>query len=138
MIRLIGSRALVFIFLRSPRWRRDDSAETGPCRASAGRCYVVDGTKRTRGTNGAAPLRRGLPAALEAAAAATVGRTVRGPENERLPQAPDVATRRRAARRRSRERQRVRHAAQPVAAARYERAQTPVGPLPAAARETAS
>ena len=58
--------------------------------------------------------------------------------NERLPQAPDVATRRRAARRRSRERQRVRDAAQPVAAARYERAQTPVGPLPAAARETAS
>jgi hypothetical protein len=55
----------------------------------------------------------------------------------RLPQAPDVAARRRAARRRWRLRQRAR-AAQRAAAARYEGAQTPDGPLPAAARETAS
>jgi hypothetical protein len=41
---------------------------------------VVDGTKRARCHDGAAPLRRGLPPPLEAAPAATVGRTVRGPD----------------------------------------------------------
>jgi hypothetical protein len=56
----------------------------------------------------------------------------------RLPQAPDVAARRRAARRRWRERQRVRDATRRAAAARYDGAQTPGGPLPAAARQTVS
>ena len=57
--------------------------------------------------------------------------------NQRLPQAPDVAALRRAARRRWRARQRAR-AAQCAAAARYEGAQTPVGPLPAATGEAAT
>ena len=56
---------------------------------------------------------------------------------QRLPQAPDVAALRRAARRRWRARQRAR-AAQCAAAARYEGAQTPVGPLPAATGEAAT
>jgi hypothetical protein len=55
----------------------------------------------------------------------------------RLPQAPDVAARRRAARRRWRLRQRA-HAAQRAATARYEGARTPDGPALAAARKTAS
>ena len=54
----------------------------------------------------------------------------------RLPQAPDVAARRRAARRRGRLRQRA-AAAQRAATARYEGAQTLDGPVPAAARMTA-
>src|SRR6516165_2410471 len=44
---------------------------------------------------------------------------------QRLPQAPDVAARRRAARQQWRERQRVRDAARRAAAAHYEDAQTP-------------
>jgi hypothetical protein len=56
----------------------------------------------------------------------------------RLPQAPDVAARRRAARRRWRARQRVRDAARRAAATRYEGAQAADGRVPAAARETAS
>jgi len=56
----------------------------------------------------------------------------------RLPQAPEVAAQRRAAQQRWRERQRVRVAAERAAAVRDKGAQTPVGPLPAAARETAS
>jgi hypothetical protein len=55
----------------------------------------------------------------------------------RLPQAPDVAARRLAARRRWRARQRAR-AAQRSTAARDEGAQTPDGPVLAAARRTAS
>jgi hypothetical protein len=55
----------------------------------------------------------------------------------RLPQAPDVAARRRAARQRWRVRQRVRDA-QRSAAARYEGTRTPDGPALAAARKTAS
>ena len=51
---------------------------------------------------------------------------------QRLPQAPGVAARRRAARRRWLSRQRAR-----VATARYEGAQTPDGPVLAAARKTA-
>jgi hypothetical protein len=58
--------------------------------------------------------------------------------NERLPQAPDVAARRRAARQRWLARQRVRDALRRAAAARHEGAQRPDGPMPAAARETAS
>jgi len=61
-------------------WRRDEGTETGPCRTAAGRRPVVDGTKRTRCHDGPATLRRGLPPSLEAAAAATVGGTVRGPD----------------------------------------------------------
>jgi hypothetical protein len=56
---------------------------------------------------------------------------------QRLPQAPDVAVRRTAARRASRERQRARKAAT-LAAAHYEGTQTLDGPVPAAARETTS
>ena len=43
-------------------------------------CRRLDGTKRTRCDDGAAPLRRGLPPSMEAAAATTVGGTVRGPD----------------------------------------------------------
>ena len=56
------------------RRRRDESAETGPSRTSAGRCYVVDGAKRPRRADGAASFRRGIPPPLEAAAAASRGR----------------------------------------------------------------
>jgi hypothetical protein len=58
--------------------RRNEVAETGPCRIVAGRCYVVDGTKRARSNDGIASFGRSLPPPLEAAAAATVGGTVRG------------------------------------------------------------
>jgi hypothetical protein len=52
----------------------------------------------------------------------------------RLPQHPRVAAERAAARKRWRERQRIRDAAQRAAAARYEGAQTPDGPSPAVVR----
>jgi hypothetical protein len=58
--------------------------------------------------------------------------------HRRLPQAPDVAAHRRAARRRWRARRRFRDAAQRGAATRYEGAQTPDSPALAAARKTAS
>jgi hypothetical protein len=70
----------IFVEFEVARWRGDESAETGPCRTAAGRCYVVDGAKRTRCADGAAPLRRDLPPSMEAAEVATVGGTVRGPD----------------------------------------------------------
>jgi hypothetical protein len=43
----------------------------------AGRCEVVAGTQRTCSTDGAAPLRRRIPAALGPTPARAVGRTIR-------------------------------------------------------------
>src|SRR6516165_984783 len=61
-------------------WRGDESAETSPCRTAAGRRCVVDGAKRARRADGAASIRCGVPAQMEATAAAAVGGTVRGPD----------------------------------------------------------
>jgi hypothetical protein len=65
----------------------------------------VAGKKRPRRADGAAPLGRGVSPALEAAAAPWEGPFA--DPNERLPQAPEVAAQRRAARQRWRERQRA-------------------------------
>jgi len=66
--------------------------------------------RSARSDDGAASLGRGAPAQMEAAAAPTMGRAF-GDPMRRLPQAPELAAERRAARRRYRQRRRARSAA---------------------------
>jgi len=67
---------VIFIELKSRRGVASN-AEADPSGAAAVRRDLVDGAKRTCSADGVAPLRRDLPAQMEAAAPQTVGRTVR-------------------------------------------------------------